>query len=174
MSSLNLHELSLSSERDCVVFAESAFNAQCFDLIVQRFGQPLIANTLILAWVGRAKFQLGEISEARQLLATAISESPNELPDWAKLTLQHCAWRDPLPFTERLPKRLEENVRTFGNFVNRLIQFNEIPPRHDDRFTTATLAIYWVKAGVQTFPRDGEERISAADLKELNSIARFY
>ena len=173
MTLQNLHNLPLISEQEYTAFAEAAYSARSFNQILERFGPSLKTNALCLAWLARAKFELGQISEARKILAVAVAASPSELPEWAKITLQQCAWADRSEFDEVLPDRLRESVEIFGNFVNRLIQYNEVAPKPDGRFTAATLAIYWVKTGIKVLPRVGQRHIVAADLRDLNLAPDF-
>jgi hypothetical protein len=167
----------LNSEQDCTEFAEAAFAERQFELIVRRFGTELDREAqlrpLVSSWVGRAKFELGQFSEARCILVEAISECTT-LPDWARLTLQHSVWRDQSPFIETVPTLLHENLEAFHRVVTGLLYDGDTnSPLPDGRYTIATLAMYWAKIGIKTIVLNPRERGPEAELVSLGIDPSF-
>lgn len=159
-----------------IAFAETAFSSRQFEAVVQRFANiPDAAprTPLALAWVGRAQFELGAFSEARRLLAEAISTS-TALPGWARIVLQHATWMDQSPFSEELPDRIRDNIAIFGHFVTTLIELGDTSaPLPDDRFTAATLAMHWVKTGIRTVVLDQRNQDLRTELTSLGLATSF-
>ncbi len=157
-------------------FAEEAFSSRQFEAIVAR--SNVIPDNeaevpLAQAWLGRAHFELGAPAEGRRLLAQAVSAS-GELPAWATVVLQHATWADETPFDERIPDLLRQNVEQFGRFVEALIQSGDTSrPLPDARFTSATLAMYWVRTGIRTLTLEKDNRHIMPELTELGFAAAF-
>ncbi len=134
--------------------------AVTFALVLNRVGWllDLAVQSLVRSWLGRALYQMGNLSPARNNLAQAIGLSA-DAPQWALPLLERCSQQDLSVFTEELPLLLKIDVQLFGEYVTALLEQAEtLPPAPVSRYSTMTLATYWIRAGIRRIVLDGTRR----------------